>query len=1025
MKWLADLLNSIKLTQLLKKLEFERVKEELKILHDELKNAVKFFKSKPKLPLYMVIGYSTFGKTTLLSKTGLKLSDVSGNYISTVPTKYFSWWFSDNAVYLDTAGSYSKTDKEDPHYNLVWAGFLKLLKKYFNKHTSGLIVVVDFPTLSGKKEFLQKVLNDIRERVYDVAKYTDELPVYVVFTKFDLVQGFEDFFGTLTHEERKEYFGIAFNKSQDIRENLIKKFNTKFDELLEYLQERSIKRLSEESSTKAHFNIVNFPAQFASLRSSVLEVLNILPYGNHINLSGLYFTSSLQYGTPIDFLETEHVANFNLREATIEENNFAPRIVGKEPYFIENLFKRITFNKTKAKERNSAPEMAWDKTVYILGISLAVLIIIFVFGYARNDALAVIEKSGYKLNSYATSHSVSDITDLEQEISNYDNAWWSYLGFNQVNKLKKTVDDIYYNAIYPNFVSDLQRTIESVIIVSETSNDTEELYSALKTYTMLSGQKPMDVVYIKNWFEQYWGKNLLNYPAKRLQLQHDLALALDRDLKIPGKMQIIAEAKIALNNSNIPKVDTLYSELEKRYQGQNLEFTIAQTKVTIPKIYTIENFNKIYNIEISEIVNLEESKNNNAVFDGEEKKKQANDAKAVKDFKNAYLKKYAEAWDEGLKSVKIDNINFNDVKSAASYLNDAVSSSAGLLQFLRAIQINTVLDMAPTEFSQMVTSKFVGINALDLKLLYASISSLANYLSGIANDENPDKAAFTATIERFQNANLENDTISVMKQFALKEPYPVQPWLQSLAQNSWKAMLKSTQKYINSIWASSVLPQFNSAIANKYPVFKDAKDSVVIEDFIKFFASEGIMDSFFNYYLKPFVDTTQVYWVWKEVDKEHLDIPQETLELFIRAALIQKMFAIQGNDLTMQFALTPIAMSPTTQSFMLNVTGQFVAYHGGQKKTDRIDWSAQNDRMVTMEFVSTQGKHNAVTINNDPWALFRVLDKANIHQLKDSQHFELLFDLNGNSVKYQLTAAQPVNPFIPEILSNFKCPSNL
>jgi type VI protein secretion system component VasK len=58
-------------------------------------------------------------------------------------------------------------------------------------------------------------------------------------------------------------------------------------------------------------------------------------------------------------------------------------------------------------------------------------------------------------------------------------------------------------------------------------------------------------------------------------------------------------------------------------------------------------------------------------------------------------------------------------------------------------------------------------------------------------------------------------------------------------------------------------------------------------------------------------------------------------------------------------------------------------------------------------------------------ALFRLLDQSNLQTSTDTKNFQLTFDLNGNAVRYQLFAANPINPFIPGILEGFRCPEQL
>lgn len=136
-------------------------------------------------------------------------------------------------------------------------------------------------------------------------------------------------------------------------------------------------------------------------------------------------------------------------------------------------------------------------------------------------------------------------------------------------------------------------------------------------------------------------------------------------------------------------------------------------------------------------------------------------------------------------------------------------------------------------------------------------------------------------------------------------------------------------------------------------------------------------------------------------------------------------FSNLNSNINVGFALLPIAMSPNTKSFTLNFGGQFVSYNGGNKQALHVVWPPQGNKQISFDFVSAQNKKFTKTLDNDIWAWFKLLDKDNFHTAGDSQHFEMVFDLNGNSIRYELIADQPANPFISEIIDNFRCPEKL
>ncbi|MGH9806334.1 MAG: type VI secretion system membrane subunit TssM, partial [Terriglobia bacterium] len=264
------------------------------------------------LPWYVIIGPPGSGKTTALVNSGLKFPLSQGSTPSAVAgiggTRFCDWWFTEEAVLIDTAGRYTTQDSDAKSDKQSWFSFLDLLKKNRPRQPiNGVIVAIsveDLLTLPPAE--ITAHANAIRARLLDLhQRLKVDFPVYALFTKTDLVAGFTEYFSYLNEAGRRQVWGTTFQTANK-KQNLVGEVPNQFDQLLEWLSEDAIDRLQEEPSPNYRVSLFGFPTQMARLKPAVFSFLNQIfePTRYHVNatLRGFYFTSGTQQGTPIDQL---------------------------------------------------------------------------------------------------------------------------------------------------------------------------------------------------------------------------------------------------------------------------------------------------------------------------------------------------------------------------------------------------------------------------------------------------------------------------------------------------------------------------------------------------------------------------------------------------------------------------------------------------------------------------------------------------------------------------------------------------
>jgi type VI secretion system protein ImpL len=296
------------------------------------------------LPWHIIIGPPGAGKTTALRNSGIHfpyLSARTGGAVRGIGgTRNCDWWFTNEAVILDTAGRWSTQDEDREE----WAGFLDLLKRYRSrKPLNGIIVAVSLAELGEANEDQAATLaQKIRERVDEaMTRLQVSLPVYVVFTKCDLMPGFVETFGDLSKNERGQVWG--FTVPVDAPTTAAEAFDLGFDELVAAVDARQLRRLQVERRLETRELVYIFPKQLAVLKDPMLafvsQLFELNVFRETPRLRGVYFTSGTQEGRPIDRVMQRMAAAFGVAESMPQ---VAP-VTEAKSYFIRDMFREVIF----------------------------------------------------------------------------------------------------------------------------------------------------------------------------------------------------------------------------------------------------------------------------------------------------------------------------------------------------------------------------------------------------------------------------------------------------------------------------------------------------------------------------------------------------------------------------------------------------------------------------------------------------------------------------------------------------------
>jgi type VI secretion system protein ImpL len=141
----------------------ERSQEELSAMNERFREALSTLKgmrfssrfgkrSLYQLPWYIIIGPPGSGKTTALVNSGLEFPLAKSHGKQALGgiggTRNCDWWFTNEAVLIDTAGRYTTQDSHRVVDNNAWKAFLTLLKKYRRRRPiNGALVAISLQDL--------------------------------------------------------------------------------------------------------------------------------------------------------------------------------------------------------------------------------------------------------------------------------------------------------------------------------------------------------------------------------------------------------------------------------------------------------------------------------------------------------------------------------------------------------------------------------------------------------------------------------------------------------------------------------------------------------------------------------------------------------------------------------------------------------------------------------------------------------------------------------------------------------------
>jgi len=265
-----------------------------------------------ELPWYVIIGAPGVGKTTALLNSGLSFPLAKQFGASAIRgiggTRNCDWWFTNEAVFIDTAGRYTTHGSDAKADKAEWLGFLSLLKKYRTRQPiNGVLVALSVSDMlelnhEGRLAYAATLRRRLDELRIDLGM---TFPVYLLVNKCDLLLGFDEYFSMLDRDGREQVWGMTLPLASGNEFDLDRgHINKEINLLRARIANGLIDTLQNEPDINRRTLIYTFPQQFNVLTQLLEEMLPEMFAASRYSaaplLRGIYFTSATQEGTPFD-----------------------------------------------------------------------------------------------------------------------------------------------------------------------------------------------------------------------------------------------------------------------------------------------------------------------------------------------------------------------------------------------------------------------------------------------------------------------------------------------------------------------------------------------------------------------------------------------------------------------------------------------------------------------------------------------------------------------------------------------------
>ncbi len=1040
-----------------------------------------------QLPWYMVIGPAGSGKSTLL-REGFP-SDIVYTPESIRGVEYhplITPRVGNQAVIFDVDGVLTTPGGDDLLRRRLrehWLGWL--MQTRARQPLNGLILTLDLPDLlTADKSRRETLVQNLRQQLQEIRQSLHcRLPVYVVLTRLDLLNGFAALFHSLDKKDRDAILGVTFTRRAHESDGWRSELGAFWQTWVQQVNLALSDLVLAQTGAAPRSAVFSFSRQMQGTGEIVTALLAALLDGENMDvmLRGVWLTSSLQRGQVDDIFTQSAARQYGLGNSSLA----TWPLVETTPYFTRRLFPEVLL---------AEPNLAGENSVWLnssrrrltafstCGAALAALMVGSWHHYYNQNW-----QSGVNVLAQAKAFMdvplpqgtdefgnlqlplLNPVRDATLAYGDYrDHGFLADMGLYQGARVGPYVEQTYIQLLEQRYLPSLMNGLIRDLNIAPP--ESEEKLAVLRVVRMMEDKSGRNNEAVKQYMARRWSNEFHGQRDIQAQLMVHLDYALEHTDWHAQRQSSDSDAvsrwtpynKPVINAqhelSKLPIYQRVYQTLRTKALSVlpadlNLRDQVGPTfdnvfvagndeKLVIPQFLTRYGLQSYFIKQHDGLVELTALDSWVLNLTQSVAYSEADREEIQRHITEQYLSDYTTTWRAGM-----DNLNVRDYETMPALtdaLEQIISGDQPFLRALTALRDNTHALTLSGKLDDK--AKEAAINEMDYRLLsrlghefapensaleeqkdkastlqavYQQLTELHRYLLAIQNSPVSGKSALKAVQLRLDQNS--SDPIFATRQMAKTLPAPLNRWVGKLADQAWHVVMVEAVRYMEVDWRDNVVKPFNEQLADNYPFNPHATQDASLDSFERFFKPDGILDNFYKNNLRLFLENDLTFG-----DDGRMLIREDIRQQLDTAQKIRNIFFSQQNGLGAQFAVETVSLSGNKRRSVLNLDGQLVDYSQGRNYTAHLVWPNNmregNESQLTL--IGTSGRAPRSIAFSGPWAQFRLFGAGQLTNVT-SDTFNVRFNVDGGAMVYRVHVDTEDNPFTGGLFSQFRLPDTL